>query len=318
MKEFDIREKKSFVCDLDGTLFMGPNPIRSAVDFVIENTKSGRFKFFYLTNNTSKCPEEYMKKIAGAAIPVTAEQILTPLITLEAYIREKGYKSVYLLASEKVTAHLTNRLADAGGRRASIRCREGDGYRVIAEDLQGTGTVELGIPQGAAVGAYDLVMTVSDGTQTDDDEALNATLVYANRSIAYDANFRKLSTSVLSDRALDLTQGVRRPKTRELVFPFAYSITNFTGDVTDATGVRVRIVKVTGEGENVGEWTEEVPGTARTLFGGVGESTVRWPHPKTGVWRATFDIMSGEQPLKHYDSVFDLRGLSRGLMLLLY
>ena len=116
MKEFDIREKKSFVCDLDGTLFMGPNPIRSAVDFVIENTKSGRFKFFYLTNNTSKCPEEYMKKIAGAAIPVTAEQILTPLITLEAYIREKGYKSVYLLASEKVTAHLTNRLADIGVR----------------------------------------------------------------------------------------------------------------------------------------------------------------------------------------------------------
>lgn len=109
---FDISKKKAFVCDLDGTLFMGPNPIRPAVDFVIRNTKSGRFRYFYLTNNTSKCPEEYLKKIAGAAIPVTEEQILTPLITLEAYIREKGYKSVYLIASEKVTAHLKTRLAD--------------------------------------------------------------------------------------------------------------------------------------------------------------------------------------------------------------
>lgn len=113
---FDISRKKAFVCDLDGTLFMGPNPIRPAVDFVIEGTKSGRFSFFYLTNNTSKCPEEYMRKIAGAEIPVVPEQILTPLITLESYIREKGYRSVYLLASAKVTAHLEERLADAGVR----------------------------------------------------------------------------------------------------------------------------------------------------------------------------------------------------------
>ncbi|MBQ3288435.1 MAG: HAD hydrolase-like protein [Kiritimatiellae bacterium] len=109
---FDIAKKKAFVCDLDGTLFMGPNPIKPAVDFVIESTNSGRFKFFYLTNNTSKCPEEYMKKIAGAAIPVTPAQILTPLITLESYIREKGYRSVYLIASEKVKAHMAERLAD--------------------------------------------------------------------------------------------------------------------------------------------------------------------------------------------------------------
>ena len=54
-----------------------------------------------------------MKKIAGAAIPVTPEQILTPLITLESYIREKGYRSVYLIASEKVKAHMAARLADA-------------------------------------------------------------------------------------------------------------------------------------------------------------------------------------------------------------
>ena len=66
------------MCDLDGTLFMGPTPIAPAVKFVIDNTVSGRFAFFYLTNNTSKCPEEHMKKISGAAIPVVPEQILTP------------------------------------------------------------------------------------------------------------------------------------------------------------------------------------------------------------------------------------------------
>lgn len=109
---FDINKKKAFVCDLDGTLFMGPDPIKSAVDFVIKSIEDGRFSFFYLTNNTSKTPEEYIKKISGANIPVRPHEILTPLITLESYIREKGYKSVYLLASEKVKAHMTERLLD--------------------------------------------------------------------------------------------------------------------------------------------------------------------------------------------------------------
>jgi HAD superfamily hydrolase (TIGR01450 family) len=114
MATFDINKKKAFVCDLDGTLFMGPYPIKPAVDFVIENTNSGRFKYFYLTNNTSKTPAEYLKKISGAGIAVSEEQILTPLITLEEYIREKGYKSVYLVASEAVVDYMRRQLMDVG------------------------------------------------------------------------------------------------------------------------------------------------------------------------------------------------------------
>ena len=118
---FDLNKKKAFVCDLDGTIFLGGKPIPGAAKFVIDNTLSGRFKFFYLTNNTSKCPEEYIKKIAGAGIPVEPWQILTPLLTLESYIREKGYKSVYLIASEAVKAHMEERFAAdyADGRGAT-------------------------------------------------------------------------------------------------------------------------------------------------------------------------------------------------------
>lgn len=110
----DIKRKKAFVCDLDGTLFMGAEPIRPAVDFVIRSINSNRFRFFYLTNNTSKTPGEYMKKIAGAGIPVVPEQILTPLITLEDYIRRKNKKSVYLVSTDAVEAYMARRLADAG------------------------------------------------------------------------------------------------------------------------------------------------------------------------------------------------------------
>ena len=126
---FNLNKKKAFVCDLDGTIFLGGKPIPGAAKFVIDNTLSGRFKFYYLTNNTSKCPDEYMKKISGAEIPVEPWQILTPLITLESYIREKGYKSVYLIASEAVRAYMRSRFTRDGARESG----QGDGAGVKFE-----------------------------------------------------------------------------------------------------------------------------------------------------------------------------------------
>lgn len=118
---FDLAKKKVFVCDLDGTLFMGPDPIPPAVKFVRDSYAAGRFDFYYLTNNTSKTPAEYMKKIAGARLPVSEEKILTPLITLEAYIRAKGYHSVYLVAREAVRAHVQSLLPEVAFEFAPAR-----------------------------------------------------------------------------------------------------------------------------------------------------------------------------------------------------
>lgn len=105
---FDLQRKKAFVCDLDGTLFMGKRPIAPAVRFVNEHADA--VAFYYLTNNTSKTPEAYLEKLRGAGIQTDAEHVLTPLITLEEYIRERGYASVYLVANALVSSHLAARM----------------------------------------------------------------------------------------------------------------------------------------------------------------------------------------------------------------
>ncbi len=105
---FDLSAKQAFVCDLDGTLFMGNRPIGPAIRFVTEH--ADRYVFYYLTNNTSKTPEAYLAKLRGAGIAVQEENILTPLITLEEYIREMGYTSVYAVANTIVSRHLRERL----------------------------------------------------------------------------------------------------------------------------------------------------------------------------------------------------------------
>lgn len=101
---FNLQKKKAFVCDLDGTLFMGKRPIIPAVRFVTEHAKD--YAFYYLTNNTSKTPDAYLEKLAGAGIETDETHILTPLITLEAYILENGYISVYAVANERVHRYL--------------------------------------------------------------------------------------------------------------------------------------------------------------------------------------------------------------------
>jgi len=105
---FDLHAKKAFVCDLDGTLFMGSRPIAPAVRFAVEHARD--FAFYYLTNNTSKTPAAYLDKLRGAGLDVDEEQVLTPLITLEAHIRERGYTSVFDVANAIVHRHLCERL----------------------------------------------------------------------------------------------------------------------------------------------------------------------------------------------------------------
>lgn len=109
-QRFDRSSKRAFVCDLDGTLFMGKRPIAPAVRFVVEH--AAEYAFYFLTNNTSKTPDAYLDKLSGAGIATDAAHILTPLITLEAYIRERAYSSVYLVANRIVERHLCERMPE--------------------------------------------------------------------------------------------------------------------------------------------------------------------------------------------------------------
>ncbi|MCL2023549.1 MAG: HAD hydrolase-like protein [Oscillospiraceae bacterium] len=102
---FNINEKKALILDLDGTIFLGDKQIVPAVQWLKDN--ASRFDYYYLTNNTSKTPDEYLRKLEKVGgIKTTAEYIITPLFALSDYINLKGFTSVYLLANASVTAHM--------------------------------------------------------------------------------------------------------------------------------------------------------------------------------------------------------------------
>jgi HAD superfamily hydrolase (TIGR01450 family) len=105
---FDIKQKKVFICDLDGTLYIGSNPISSAIEFIIKNQNI--FDFYYVTNNTSMLPKDYVEKLNRFGIKTNVENIITPLYSLINTIRDGKYKSVYLVANSKVSTFLKSEL----------------------------------------------------------------------------------------------------------------------------------------------------------------------------------------------------------------
>ena len=108
---------------------------------------------------------------------------------------------------------------------------------------------------------------------------------------------------------VDLREGVRRPKNRDEVLPFAYSSTNWIGVVgaTAESKAHVRIVQMTGSDPVVTNWTTEVAGTSRVLHDAPGEDAVPWKAKVGRVWKATFDILNGETSIYREEAWFDLR-----------
>ena len=92
---------------MDGTIYSGDQPIDNAIKFIKSNNE---LKYYYLTNNTSKTPTDYISTLDSYGIKAKECDILTPLHVLEAYLKEKKYKSIYLIANTKVSKYLALRL----------------------------------------------------------------------------------------------------------------------------------------------------------------------------------------------------------------
>lgn len=111
------------------------------------------------------------------------------------------------------------------------------------------------------------------------------------------------------------------------LMPFSWSSTNFTGVVEIGPGetqkidpqsvVSVRVVQVTGAGDDVSQWTEEIAGTAKTLVAEKqGEGSVKWKGVKAGVWKADLVIKTNGSETYCETRILDLRNYAGpGLML---
>lgn len=106
----DWAKKKCVILDMDGTIYMGDNPIPGAVKCICEHWKDADFHF--LSNNTSKSPDSYIKKLNGMGIPAKREQLLSPATPLVDFLREKGIRRAYIVGNHDFKKDLAERMPE--------------------------------------------------------------------------------------------------------------------------------------------------------------------------------------------------------------
>ena len=71
-----LRSKKLYLFDMDGTLYLGDQLYPFTIELLETLKKTGR-KYLFMTNNSSKSVDDYMKKLAKLGIPATREDFIT-------------------------------------------------------------------------------------------------------------------------------------------------------------------------------------------------------------------------------------------------
>ena len=70
-----LKKIKLFVLDMDGTIYLDSTPLEGAIDFCKKLEERG--KLVYFTNNASKNPEDYVKKLTAIGFPAARKNIVT-------------------------------------------------------------------------------------------------------------------------------------------------------------------------------------------------------------------------------------------------
>ncbi len=94
------------IIDLDGTMYHGGKMVAYADEFV-SGLRDRKIPYLFLTNNSSRTPEEVAKQLTGMGIPADAAQVYTSAQAAASYIRKKrpGAK-VYVLGEPGLHAAL--------------------------------------------------------------------------------------------------------------------------------------------------------------------------------------------------------------------
>lgn len=101
-----VRQVKLYLFDMDGTLYLGDR----LYDFTVELLKTIRQtggKYLFMTNNSSKSVEDYVKKLASLGIEATREDFMTSSQATAFYLKQNHPgKTLYVCGTRSLIAEL--------------------------------------------------------------------------------------------------------------------------------------------------------------------------------------------------------------------
>jgi NagD protein len=105
-----IRNKKAFICDMDGVIYHG-NVLLPGVKEFIKWLNDQDKKYLFLTNSSERSPRELNKKLARLGVDVGAEHFYTSALATAAFLdSQKPHGEAYVIGE----AGLLNALYEIG------------------------------------------------------------------------------------------------------------------------------------------------------------------------------------------------------------
>ncbi len=124
-----LQDINCYLLDMDGTIFLGKELIDGALEF-IETLRRQNKRYIFLTNNSSKNKEEYLKKLRDFGIEVKKEEVYSSGDATIHFIRKRKERArIFLLG----TPALEKEFTDAGFNLVRERGKEVD-YVILAFD----------------------------------------------------------------------------------------------------------------------------------------------------------------------------------------
>jgi len=108
----DLKQKKLFLLDMDGTIYLGDTLFDGTLDFLNRVRERGG-KYLFVTNNSSRSVSAYVDRLEGMGIPASADDFLTSVDALVWYLRGK-YDDALIYAFG--TRTFREQLSEAGFR----------------------------------------------------------------------------------------------------------------------------------------------------------------------------------------------------------
>ena len=81
-----IKDKKGFICDMDGVIYHGNNILPGVKEFV-EWLQSENKRFLFLTNSSERSPRELQQKLARMGLDVDESHFYTSALATAAFIK---------------------------------------------------------------------------------------------------------------------------------------------------------------------------------------------------------------------------------------
>ena len=105
-----LSEKKFFLLDMDGTIYLDNDLFDGTIDF-LNRVKDKGGKYLFVTNNSSKSTDAYVKKLESIGIPACEDDFLTSTDATILYIKQKYQGRKFYSFG---TVSFTQQLRDAG------------------------------------------------------------------------------------------------------------------------------------------------------------------------------------------------------------